>query len=135
MSVNGDAAAVARLVLEHSGLRPSADVVSLIGHAAAVAAESFRHGSPTPDTVEDAIRDGVRAALAVLPVDLPKPARGAIGAAVVAALGWLWRELQPAVVVDAGDSVLVVTIDEDAASEAGEDASEDEDPPEQDPSG
>lgn len=109
-SSNADAAEVARLVTEHSGLSSTADLSAIIGHAAAIAAETFVDGSPSAATVEDAIQAGVRAGLSVLPVDLPKPARRAISHALVAALGWVWRELQPAVLVEAGESELTVEI-------------------------
>jgi len=101
--------AVARDTL--AGLLPlTADLSALVGSAASIAAEAFTDGSPTPETVERAITDGVRAGLASLPVDLPKGARLAIADAIGVALAWIWRELQPAVIVSAGESELVVVI-------------------------
>ena len=133
MSVNADAAEVARHILEHSGLSNTADLSAIIGHAAAIAAEAFIDGSPTPATVAGAIRAGVQAGLSVLPVDLPKPARQAIGNALVAALGGVWRELQPAVLVEAGDSELTVEIVDPAPEPEPEPEPETDTPTEPEP--
>ena len=97
-------------VVTHLGLDLTADLLAVVTGAGRVAVDVFNGGGPTPGTALALMDAAVKAGVAALPVDLPRSAKDAIRLGLVAGLAWLWREVQPVIIVEAADVDLVVDV-------------------------
>ena len=92
----------------------SPDAVRLISAAISAAVEAFEQGDPSTDTAEALMSSSVGIGMAFVPSNISAEFRDAANSVLIAALGWLWREIQPdAVIVEAdGTSEVVLVVDE-----------------------